>query len=235
VYNTNYSNLAELVSGGTTSTLPVAPYSINASGQIAGWINLPYEGNFPAVYQNGHSTDLISTVGIVLAKPGEYVDGSATAINAKGDMLITVWQSGAPIQSYYYSASSHAAFIMPTPTGGGSFVAAALNNNDQVVGGGYLYTDPAHSTVTSLGTLTMLTSLLNANSGWTNLNATGINDLGQIVGQGTYDGQQVAFLMTPDAIETPEPATIVMWGLVVAASVAYLVRSHGRRAVLPIG
>jgi probable HAF family extracellular repeat protein len=215
--------------------LPVAPYSINASGQIAGWIYIPNEGNFPAVYQNGQSTDLISTLGIVLAKPGGYVDGSATAINAKGDMLITVWQSGAPIQSYYYSASSHAAFIMPTPTGGGSFVAAALNNNDQVVGGGYLYTDPAHSTVTSLGTLTMLTSLLNANSGWTDLNATGINDLGQIVGQGTYNGQQVAFLMTPDAIETPEPAALVTWAALAAAGLAYYAAKRAKPAALPLG
>ncbi len=63
------------------------------------------------------------------------------------------------------------------------------------MGNGFLYSN---------GTTQALTSLLPGSSGWTNLNATAINDSGQIAGQGTYDGQQVAFLMTPSA-ETPEP------------------------------
>jgi probable HAF family extracellular repeat protein len=226
VYNTNYSNTAELVSGGTTTALPVAPYSINASGQIAGWIYIPNEGNFPAVYQSGQTTNLISTIGYYLYNHNAYVDAGAIAINAKGDMLINVWQPGSAVQSYHYIASDQFSALLPTPSGGGTFVGAALNNEGQIVGGGYIDSD---------GTLKLLTSLLNGNSGWTDLNATGINDLGQIVGQGTYNGQQVAFLMTPDAIETPEPATVAMWGLVVAASVGYRVRSRGRRAMLPIG
>jgi probable HAF family extracellular repeat protein len=84
---------------------------------------------------------------------------------------------------------------------------AALNNHDQAVGNGLLYSN---------GSIQALLSLLPANSGWSNLNATGINDAGQIVGQGTYDGQQVAFLMTPDAV--PEPGTLAIWGLTVSCA-----------------
>ena len=62
------------------------------------------------------------------------------------------------------------------------------------MGNGFLYSN---------GTIQMLTSLIPTATGWTNLNATGINDQGQIVGQGTINGQQHAFLMTPSV---PEPA-----------------------------
>ena len=58
------------------------------------------------------------------------------------------------------------------------------------MGNGFLYSN---------GSIQSLLSLLPTTSDWSNLNATGINDAGQIVGQGTYNGQQVGFLMTPDA------------------------------------
>ena len=45
----------------------------------------------------------------------------------------------------------------------------------------------------------MLTSLIPSVSGWSNLNATGINDQGQIVGQGMITGQEHSLLMTPSA------------------------------------
>lgn len=88
------------------------------------------------------------------------------------------------------------------------------------MGNGFLYGD---------GTVQTLLNLLPASNGWSSLNATGINDSGQIVGQGTYDGHQVAFLMTPDAIETPEPGTIALWGLIVAGAAARAATSGGRR------
>ena len=64
------------------------------------------------------------------------------------------------------------------------------------MGNGFLYSN---------GTIQMLTSLIPTATGWTNLNATGINDQGQIVGQGTINGQQHAFLMTPGV---PEPGRL---------------------------
>jgi probable HAF family extracellular repeat protein len=91
--------------------------------------------------------------------------------------------------------------------GGSGLLSAALNNKEQVVGNGFLYSN---------GTIQTLLSLIPAGSGWSNLNATGINDAGQIVGQGTYDGQQVAFMMTPDAV--PEPGTLAIWGLIASCA-----------------
>jgi probable HAF family extracellular repeat protein len=70
-------------------------------------------------------------------------------------------------------------------------------------------------------------SLLPSGSGWSSLNATGINDAGQIVGQGTYDGQQVAFLMTPSAV--PEPAAFAIWGLAFVFVGSKLIASRSAR------
>ena len=90
--------------------------------------------------------------------------------------------------------------------GGSGKIATAVNDLGQVVGNGFLYTG---------GQFISLQSLLPAvsSSQWSNLVATGINDSGQIVGQGAYDGQQVAFLMTPDGVETPEPSTVLIFAV----------------------
>ena len=58
-----------------------------------------------------------------------------------------------------------------------------------------------------------LASLIPNASGWSGLNATGINDAGQIVGQGLIDVQEHAFLMTPIAEQVPEPGAMMVWGL----------------------
>jgi probable HAF family extracellular repeat protein len=46
-------------------------------------------------------------------------------------------------------------------------------------------------------TMVDLNSFLPTNSGWVLYGATGINDLGQIVGDGTHNGLNRAFLLTP--------------------------------------
>jgi hypothetical protein len=75
----------------------------------------------------------------------------------------------------------------------------------------------------SNGTVQSLLSLLPTNSGWSSLNATGINDLGQNIGQGTYNGQQVGFLMTPMAQNVPEPSTVAIWVLLGSAATARVI------------
>jgi hypothetical protein len=90
-------------------------------------------------------------------------------------------------------------------------IAAALNNSGQAVGNGFLYSN---------GSVQALLSLVPTSGGWSNLNATGINDFGQIVGQGTYDGQLQAFEMTPENV--PEPGALAVWTLGAAAAGFYI-------------
>ncbi len=91
----------------------------------------------------------------------------------------------------------------------------AINNEDQVVGqvsrwgdhGPYyaaaLY-DPAK------GTTIDLNSLLPKASGWALEDAVGINDAGQIIGYGTFDGQEHGFLLNLDGQIQPIPEPTAM-------------------------
>ena len=207
----------QLVSGGTTTSLSYfTPYAINNAGVVAGQT---YQASgvgvsYPALYQNGVVTHLSMIPGA-----GQYgAESGAFAINQHGDALVTVWQNGTS-QSYLYHASTGTATDLTALPGGSSFIAAALNNNGQAVGNGFIYTD---------GTVETLAGLLPASSGWSNLNATGVNDSGEIVGQGTYDGQQVAFMISP-GVETPEPGSVVIWGLVTVVAAAQLARKAASR------
>ena len=67
-----------------------------------------------------------------------------------------------------------------------------LNDAGQVIGSG-----GAKAYVWQAGTLTILNDLLPANSGWTLFGPTGINNKGQIVGTGLYQGQVHGYLLSP--------------------------------------
>ena len=116
---------------------------------------------------------------------------------------------GATNASLIYSTTAGRALVNITSLPGGSgLIGAVLNDKDQVVGNGFLYSN---------GTIQMLTSLIPTATGWTNLNATGNpGHQGQIVGKGTINGQQHAFLMTPGV---PEPAeSLLVWAMVGAGA-----------------
>lgn len=81
-------------------------------------------------------------------------------------------------------------------------MAADINDSGLVVGNyGFMY----HACMWKDGMLIDLNSLLPANSGWTLVSADGVNNLGQIVGKGIYNGQYSGFLFAP----VPEPSSIV--------------------------
>jgi probable HAF family extracellular repeat protein len=198
---------SHVTSGTTTTALPALfdPYAINNSGQIAGSLTINAHGGsdtHPAIYQNGQLTDLFSKIG-----SGQYYGSAAIAINQKGDMLINVSPPDNSLHSYLYNASAGKATELSALPGGSGMIAAALNNSDQAVGKGSLYSN---------GVVKALASLISSGTGWSNLNATGINDAGQIVGQGLIDGQEHAFEMSPSALETPEPGALAVWGFVSA-------------------
>jgi uncharacterized membrane protein len=92
--------------------------------------------------------------------------------------------------------------------------ASAINNSGQVVGyvGGMLNHSSLQSAVLFEGDkVTLLASLLSPDVAgqWDLQFATDINDAGQIVGSGVFNGQVRAFLLTP----VPEPGTFVLMGL----------------------
>ena len=78
-------------------------------------------------------------------------------------------------------------------------LAEGINNLGQVVGlSAPIGANPGHAFVWSSSTgMLDLNNLIAANSGWLLESATAINDKGQIVGNGTLNGQTEAFLLTP--------------------------------------
>jgi probable HAF family extracellular repeat protein len=80
----------------------------------------------------------------------------------------------------------------------GASVANSINIEDEIVGFSVpLETGLPTAFLHSGGHMVDLNTLLPTNSGWALQQANGINELGQIVGNGTHNGLSRAFLMTP--------------------------------------
>ena len=124
---------------------------------------------------------------------------------------------GTPSDASVYSAhaflySGGSMQDLGTLPGGTTSYAYGINDNGQVVGYADVeygdYGSGDHAFLYSDGVMQDLNNLIDPNSGWTLFDATGINDAGQIVGEGANSlGQNHAFLLTP---VVPEPSTFVL-------------------------
>jgi probable HAF family extracellular repeat protein len=94
--------------------------------------------------------------------------------------------------------------------GGGDSYAMAINNKEQIVGESTISDGTRHAFVCDAnGSLQDLNGLIDSSLGWTLIQSRGINDLGQIVGIGTYNGNTRGFVLTP----VPEPSTLALLGM----------------------
>src|SRR5205807_514810 len=75
---------------------------------------------------------------------------------------------------------------------------------NSVVNGANIY----HAFIWSGGVMSDLNNLISPASGWELTQAQDLNDVGQIVGEGTIGGQTHAFLLTPTV---PEPANMALF------------------------
>jgi len=160
---------------------------INSSGVIAG-TSYDSQGNFFGfVWKKGKMTK-IGTLG------GLWSQGYA--INKKGQVTGV---------AYTTNGSAHA-FRM-TPKGklkdlgvidGPNSTVWGLGINDAgVVVGRSTFSNTYHAFVYGGGKMKDLNKLIPAKSGWVLIEAASVNNAGQIVGSGTHNGQQRAFLLTP--------------------------------------
>jgi probable HAF family extracellular repeat protein len=103
--------------------------------------------------------------------------------------------------------------------------ARAKNDSGQVVGWSTNSVGDQRAFLYSDGVMVDLNGLLPPGSGWELLEATGINESGQIVGNGVINGQTHGFILTPQATQSvPEPGTLALLATALGVLLAYSLR-----------
>lgn len=252
---------------GTLSYLPSisggesGAHGINEAGEIVGYSG----GGWPAHWFNGTVTNLATSIGFVgrardINNLGHIVGGRsfwdgqsltmlsphttgfgmfgtwAVAINDFDQIVGRTGDFASPDQwgAFLWHNGSMVDLAAELGANGVYSEAVAINNHGEIVG------NPEFLR-TSDGVMLRLRDLIATDSGWYDLEPTGINNLGQICGHtsSAFTGEaQRAFLMTPNAcavvsVPTASNATLVIMvaGMVVAGAV--VVRQARRSAVSP--
>ena len=139
----------------------------------------------PAVFPRSDDTDLSEALGI----------------NGTGSMV--GWRretAPGPRRAFRFEGSG----LQDLGTlGGTESVALDLNNAGLVVGWSHIPDGSSRAFLYEQGVMIDLNTRLPAGSGWTLLSANAINDAGQIVGEGLFEGNTHAFLLSPPGLERP--------------------------------
>jgi probable HAF family extracellular repeat protein len=200
------------------------PKAINDAGQVVGeaWLPTDTGGYHAFLYSGGVMQDLgtlggrmsmadaINSGGVVVG----WSLASSTQPNQDGPLHAFVYQNGVMTDL--------------TPALGNNWSEAYGINSSGVIVGDMSSSDygPWHAFMLDNGKVTDLNSLLPPGSNWTLVAATGINDLGQIIGIGVDNGVTATFLLTPSSIgdppnlPVPEPSSLIGFAGILAAVIA---------------
>jgi len=194
--------------GGTTSLA----WDINSIGDACGQSFLTNPGQHPVLWRQSGPSDLGGFSG---------GGGAALGLNNAGQVV-----GASNSRAFLWQSRQMIDFTVGVCGAGGS--AKAVNNLGQIIGtcssvGPFLY-DPLDGIVS-------LSDRLPPNSGWASLDLKNINDAGQIVGAGTFNGFRRAFLMTPaPEIPTISPHSGLLIAILVIGFAVFLLSRGERRA-----
>jgi probable HAF family extracellular repeat protein len=173
-------------------------YGINSSGQVvgssnkAGFFGLPIH----AFLATPNMTD------VDLGTLGAYaLNSTAFAINDSGQVVGQAGVSSSINHAFLVNSGSSLVMQDLGTLGGSNSSASSINSSGQIVGNSLLSGDSAiHAFIYQHGAMADLNTLIPSGTGWVLQNATGINDIGQIIGTGTLNGSFTAFRLDPAGV-----------------------------------
>jgi probable HAF family extracellular repeat protein len=191
-------------------------HDINASGQVAG-------NSFNATSPGASRAFRSSPNGVtpvVLTDLGTLGGGGSTAeaINDAGQVAgFSNLTPGAPAHAFRSSPNGVTPVVLTDlgTLGGPGSLANDINALGVVVGRSNTAAGPSvlHAFIYDTQ-MRDLNDLIPPGSGWELLNARGINDFGQIVGEGIFNGQYRAYVLTP----VPEPSSLLLASAALASA-----------------
>ncbi|MGN6371191.1 MAG: hypothetical protein ACTHN5_23295 [Phycisphaerae bacterium] len=138
----------------------------------------------------------------------------ANAINNSGQVAGTIYTTGGQGSPFIWSDGLMSIGSPLSQNAPYDTEPTSINNNGELVGFSVAGDGTQNAFLwNGSGTPVDLNSLIDPSSGWHLVTANSINDAGDIAGQGYFNGQLIAFLLTPTAsptIFTPEPATLLL-------------------------
>lgn len=165
---------------------------INDAGQILGTVTQlgPVPGDFApraAIYQNGQVT--------LLARPRHSPESFGTRINEKGQVIGYADDVNHFRRGFVWS-KGHTRSVRPLHKDTVTFL-YGINNLRVAVGYSRIPDERVRAILWRNGKTHDLNRMIRKNSGWELNSASAINDRGQIVGSGLFDGEYHAFLLNP--------------------------------------
>ena len=195
-----FSNLGTIA----TATLPAtaAAYGVNDFGRVVGL----------GTGSNGLNRAFRSTANGTLDELGT-LDGDeswAYAINNANQIVGAANAITTDTHAFLFSDSTGMTDL--GTLGGYNSTAFALDSAGNVVGTAEIANRNLHASVwLSGGSARDLNDLIPVNAGWVLTEARGVNDAGQIVGNGLLNGQPRAFLLTPNSgADTNPPVALLV-------------------------
>ena len=176
--------------------MPCGTGGINNRGQSVGYAATNNGDTHAVLWQNGRILDLGGSSGH---------EARAVAINDHSQIV-----GYASLKQFQYRHAmlwqGGKRYDLKTLPGDTDSRAAAINNRGQIVGNSekIIYVPslrgfPARAFFWQNGKMSNLNAFLPSHSGWHLERAQGINDRGQIIGDGTYNGRPHGFLLTPQS------------------------------------
>lgn len=188
-------------------------YGINSAGHVAG-VGTTAAGNMHAFFWDGMSFTDLETIAMGESSVAMAINDSDTVVG-----LGALDEFGSTYGAFIWT--SMGGIVKLDELFAYDTRAMDINNDGDVVGWSWI--DGAGNSRAVLwedgGSIVNLNDRIDPMSGWLLMNATGINNAGQIVGVGEIDDQSRAFLLTP----VPEPSSfgllvgmVCCWSMIAA-------------------